>query len=90
MATPKRYLWEFGGHTSSDGTLIGGDSSDKLGFFGATPATQQSLTVTTVATTVSISTTTTKWGFSTSTQANEIIVAVDELLKLAANLGLGA
>lgn len=90
MATPKRYLWEFGGHSSSDGTLIGGNASDKLGFFGTAPAAQQDLTVTTIATTVSISTTTTKWGFSTSTQANQLIVAVDELLKLAANLGLGA
>lgn len=88
--TPKRYLWEFGDHSSYDGTLIGGASTDKLGFFGKTPAARQSLTVTTIATTVSISTTSAKWGFSTSTQANQLIVAVDEILSLLATLGLGA
>lgn len=87
MATSKRYLWEYG--TTVDGNYIG-ESSDKLGFFGATPVARQSLSVTTVATTVAISTTSAKWGFSTSTQANQIIVAVKELLELVANLGLGA
>ena len=73
-----------------DGAIIGRTSSEPLGFFGATPVTQQSLTVTTVATTVAVSTTSAIWGFSTSTQANQVIVAVKELLELAANLGLGA
>lgn len=88
MATPKTYLWEFG-HTA-DGNYIGSATTDKLGFFGTTPATQQSITVTTVATTVAVSTTSAIWGFSTSTQANQIIVAVKELLELVATLGLGA
>ena len=87
MAEPKTYLWEWG--KSTDGNLIG-TSSDKLGFFGTTPVAQQSLTVTTVATTVAVSTTSAIWGFSTSTQANQIIVAVDEMLSLLATLGLGA
>ena len=87
MAAVKTYLWEYG-HTD-DGNYIG-ESSDKLGFFGTTPVAQQSLTVTTVATTVAVSTTSAIWGFSTSTQANQLIVAVDELLSLVATLGLGA
>lgn len=81
-------MWEFGQHSSYNGTLIGGDSSDRLGFFGATPATRQSLTVTTTATTASTSTN--PWGFAGSTQANQIIVAMDEVLSLLATLGLGA
>ena len=89
MAAPKRYLWELADSIPEDGNYIGG-ASDKLGFFGTTPAAQQSLTVTTVATTVSVSTTSAIWGFSTSTQANQIIVAVKELLELVATLGLGA
>lgn len=75
---------------NDDGTVFGQDSSEKIAFYGATPVVQQSLTVTTVETTVSVSTTSAIWGFSTSTQANQIIVAVDEILKALANLGLGA
>lgn len=75
---------------NDDGNVICKTSSEPLGFFGSTPVSQQSLTVTTVATTVAVSTTSAIWGFSTSTQANQVIVAVKELLELAANLGLGA
>lgn len=78
------------GTNSPAGTCMGKTTSDPIAFFGSTPVTQQSLTNTTVATTVAISTTTAKWGFSTSTQANDIIVAVDEILSLLKNLGLGA
>ncbi len=83
-------MTEYIGTGQPDGLIICSASSEKLGFFGTTPAAQQALTVTTLATTVSISTTTTKWGFSTSTQANQLVVAVDEILQLLANLGLGA
>jgi hypothetical protein len=81
---------EYIGKNQVDGACFGLSSSEKIAFFGTTPATQQSLTVTTVATTVSVSTTSAIWGFSTSTQANQIIVAVDEILSLLATLGLGA
>ena len=77
------------GTNRPDGALMGLTSSEKLGFFGATPVARQSLTVTTVATTVAVSTTSAIWGFSTSTQANQIIVAVDEILSLLSTLGLG-
>ena len=73
-----------------DGTILGQAATDKISFFGSTPVVQQSLTVTTIATTGAISTTSAKWGFSTSTQANQLIVAVDEILSLLATLGLGA
>lgn len=75
---------------TSTGTQIATASNQKLGFFGTTPVTQQSLSVTTVATTVAVSTTSAIWGFSTSTQANQVIVAVDEMLQLLATVGLGA
>ena len=70
------------------GTVIGSTTSDKIGFFTTTPTTQQTLTVTTFATTGLVSTTT--WAFSTSTLAISFVTAVDELLQLCANLGLGA
>jgi hypothetical protein len=78
------------GDNRPDGICLGLTSSEKLGFYGTTPAVQQSLTVTTVATTVAVSTTSAIWGFSTSTQANQIIVAVKEILEALATLGLGA
>lgn len=80
---------EYIGKNAPDGMCVGLTSSEKLAFYGSTPVARQSLTVTTVATTVSISTTSAKWGFSTSTQANQIIVAVKELLELVATVGLG-
>lgn len=81
---------EYLGLNAPDGMCWGIATSDKLAFFGTTPATQQSLTVTTVATTNAVSTTSAIWGFSTSSQANQIIVAVNEILSLLATLGLGA
>ena len=76
---------------NDDGTVLGQTSSEKIAFFGATPVVQQSLTATTLSdTSVSVSTTSAIWGFSTSTQANEIITGVKELMELIANLGLGA
>lgn len=78
------------GDNRPDGMCLGLTSSEKLGFYGTAPATQQNLTVTTVATTVSVSTTSAIWGFSTSTQANQVIVAVKEILELLATVGLGA
>jgi hypothetical protein len=85
MATAVRYLWEYG--TTEDGNYIG-TSSSKIGFYGTAPTAKQSLTVTTVATTVSVSTTSAIWGFSTSSQANQIIVAVKELLEIVATVGI--
>ena len=63
---------------------IGGEASATIGLYGATPVVQRATAAshTTIATTVSISTTTgavTSWGFSTSTQANELIAAVAEI-----------
>jgi hypothetical protein len=43
MATVKRYLWEYG--NTIDGNYIG-ESGDKLGFYGTTPAVQQSTAAT--------------------------------------------
>lgn len=72
-----------------DGALIGLTSSEKIAFFGGTPAARQTAP-TAVETTVAISTTTTKWGFSTSTQANAIVTAVNSLIGIVTTLGLAA
>lgn len=74
-----------------DGTT----SSDLVGFYGQTPVVQRATAAshTTIATTVAISTTTaavTSWGFSTSTQANNLINAVAEIQATLVALGIWA
>lgn len=71
------------------GFVFGKTSSDKIAFYGGTPASQPSAP-TAVATTVAISTTTTKWGYSTSTQANAIVTAVNTLIGIVTSLGMAA
>ena len=76
------------GNGNPDGIAVG-QSADLVGFYGATPVAQQASTAGAgVTTTVSISTTTTKWGFATSTQANEIITMVNDLRTALVNTGI--
>lgn len=72
-----------------DGTRLGQDSSDPIGFYGATPGTRRSGSAqAAVATTAA--TTTTPWGFTTSTQANAIVTLVNEMRAAMVALGLMA
>ncbi len=73
-----------------DGSLIGLTSTEPLAFWGATPAARTAFSNAAVETTVAISTTTTKWGFSTSTQANAIVALVNEIRAALVTLGLKA
>jgi len=77
-------------YNSPDGAQIGKSTSEKLAFYGSTPVTQQSVTVTTITSTNAVSTTSNIWGFSTSTQANQIVTAVNEILAALKNLGLAS
>lgn len=72
-----------------NGTVLGQAAADKVSFFGATPVVQQAVG-TVIATTVAVSTTSAIWGFSTSTQANALIVAVAAIQTALANLGLSS
>lgn len=83
----ERYLWQMNDGNVGAGHVFGKTSSDKIAFFGGTPTTRPS-SATAVATTVAISTTTTKWGYSTSTQANAIVTAVNALIGIVTSLGL--
>ena len=82
------YLWQMKA-PSVDGHVFGRTTSDKIAFYGGTPATRPSAP-TAVATTVAISTTSAKWGYSTSTQANAIVTAVNTLIGIVTSLGLAA
>lgn len=62
-------------YNSPDGALIGNSSTEKLGFYGATPIVQP--TVTAIGTTtISQVGTTGKWAFATSTAALAFVARV--------------
>lgn len=65
-----------------------GGTSGTVGIYGVTPVSQRSTTVgTTVATTVAVSTTSNIWGFSTSTQANNLVTMVNDIYKALTSFG---
>lgn len=67
-------------------------SGGTWGVYGATPVSQRSTTLgATVATTVAVSTTTgatTSWGFSTSTQANNIVSLLNSVYGALTSVGI--
>lgn len=71
---------------------LGYNGSSKIGMYGTTPVTQRTTTLgTTVDTTAAVSTTTgsiTSWGFSTSTQANNIISLLNSVYGALTSVGL--
>ena len=69
-----------------DGALLGQTSSAKIGFYGATPVTRQSVSAYTT-TTAAVSTST-NWGYTTSTQADAINTQVVAITAALRNLGL--
>ena len=79
---------EYLGSNSPDGTVLGLDSTEKISFYGGTPAALTALSNAAVATTAAISTTTTQWAYSTSTQANALVALVNELRAKLVALGL--
>lgn len=75
--------------------FVGATTSEVVGFYGTTPVVQRATAAshTTIATTVTVSTTTgaiTSWGFSTSTQANNLINAVAEIQATLVAIGIWA
>ena len=81
---------EYIGHNNDDGMSFGLSSSQPISFYGATPAARTAFSQASVATTLAISTTTTKWGFSTSTQANDLVSLANEMRAALVTLGLKA
>lgn len=70
-----------------DGILVGNASTDKVGFFGTTPAVQQTCTAI-ATTTISQVGTTGKWAFATSTAALAFVARVQAIQDKLATLGL--
>jgi len=75
---------------SADGSQWGGSATDKCGMYGAVPVVQRATAAshTTIATTVAVSSS--PWGFSGSTQANELTAAVAEIQATLVALGIWA
>jgi hypothetical protein len=66
------------GNRGPDGTVLGYDSSDLIGFYGTTPCDQPAA-IDDVTTTAATSTTL-AYGYTTSTQADAIVTAINAIL----------
>lgn len=76
-------------NANDDGSRVGQSASDKIAFFGAPPVIQQTA-ATAVGTASAATGGSTIYGFATSTQADAIVTAVNQLITNMANLGLDA
>jgi len=79
-----QYIGDYG----PDGTCLGRSATDKIGMYGTTPAVQASA-ITTVTTTAATSTTL-AFGFTTSTQADGLVTAVNAIIAALAAVGITA
>lgn len=82
---------------SDDGAQFGGASTDKIGFYGATPVVRPTATTTQTTVTTTAASSTNAFGFTTSTQANDIVTQlnaaktdINGIRALLATLGLSA
>jgi len=74
---------------NSDGSYVGQSATDKVGFFGVTPAVQPSgstQAAVTVSTITTAATTTSPWGFATSTQADNLAASTRNAVTLVNQL----
>lgn len=69
------------------GTRLGQSATDLVGFHGATPSDQRAVLA---AVTTTASVTTTPHGFTTGTQADAIVTAVNEIIATLQEKGLMA
>lgn len=85
-STPYVTSATFTPNTLSGDTSVGGTSTALVGFHDATP-TDQYAAITSVATTA-VTSTSLAYGFSTSTQGDALIAAVNSLILMAREKGL--
>ena len=71
-----------------DGACLGYNSSDLISFYGSTPCDQPA-TIESVTTTAATSTTN-AFGYTTSTQADAVITAINAILVALKEIGLVA
>lgn len=79
-----RYLTD----KNPDGSVIGQDATDKVGFFGATPVVQQSFVTAVTDNTVISVAGSACFGYQTSEQASQIIKSINGLRTALINVGI--
>ncbi len=72
---------------SEDGATIGATATDKVSFYGTTPAAQRAA-VAQATFTITIGTSETCWGFKTSDQFNAFVAQLAEIQATLTALGL--
>ncbi len=72
---------------NDDGTILG-RSGDKIGFYGTTAVTQPTIGTYTAALSTASATTSSPYGFATSTQADDIAIAVKTISATLSTLGI--
>jgi len=70
-----------------DGTSLGRAATDKIGFYGTTPAVRGAVSDTAINT-AAITTTTNNYGFADTTQANDLVAIVTEIRTALTTIGL--
>jgi hypothetical protein len=79
---------EYLGNGNPSGTSLGLSTSEKISFYGETPVVQAD-TFTSVSTEIAVSTSD-GWGYSTSTQADAIVTAVNAMIVALEAIGIAA
>lgn len=72
----------------SDGIVLGQSSTDLIAFYGATPVARPAAI--TAVNTAAATSTTNAYGYTTSTQADAIVTAVNSIITKLQTLGLTA
>ena len=72
---------------NADGTVLGQSATDLIAFYGGSPVAQRAAN-NLAAITTTAATTTTPYGYSTSTQANAIVSALNEIIATLVGLGI--
>jgi UDP-N-acetyl-D-mannosaminuronic acid transferase (WecB/TagA/CpsF family) len=80
--------YDYIGSGCPDGAIFGSASTEKIGFFGATPVVRQ--TAPAAVGTTAATMTSTAAGYTTTTQANALVTAVNSLRTALVNLGFAA
>lgn len=70
-----------------DGTSLGRAATDKIGFYGTTPAVRGAVSDTAITTAI-ITTTTNSYGFANTTQGTDLCAIVAEIRTALTNIGL--
>lgn len=92
MALPNTNpTYEYLGGLNEDGTVVVQTSTQKLGFWGATPIVKGSTALSTVASTAAVvSSSSSAWCYNSSAQADGIVTALNLVVRTLVSVGLSS